>query len=82
MALKISIICTQCEKEKNVMVPSDGITPRICNECQALNDKQEEDDFIDALRSRTTEERLERIERLLYRSGKKIEKMNTKNVRF
>ncbi len=66
MALRIDFFCPQCQKEKQVSVPSGGVRPKICEECLADNKDGERDKFLKDLKELPLEERVAKLEEQLY----------------
>lgn len=65
MALRKDIICIKCGKEKTVIY-SGYTCPMMCSQCQENKEKAKKDAHMNELSSLSIEERLAKIESILY----------------
>lgn len=66
MAYNTVIVCLACDKEKNVTVSSGGLSPNICKDCRAAKEKDAKQKHFEELDQMTLEQRIRRIEEILY----------------
>jgi len=66
MAYNKTITCMQCGHEKNIICGSGSSPSLICHDCLSENAAKEKKTHLDELKALTVEERLAKIEELLY----------------
>lgn len=66
MALVVNMTCTRCGRNQDVVIGSGEPQPRICPECEKAEDDRKSREFFHGLDGLTTEERLRRLEEILY----------------
>ena len=69
MALLRTIHCNVCDQDKQVWFdPNDG-PPKVCTDCGANRAAKEKKETLDKWSQQPTEDRLKRIEEVLYDMG-------------
>jgi len=66
MAHSAKIHCIQCKKDVELMVLDGCTEPDICYDCKSKNKKKVKDEYLESLAKLSVEERLGRIEELIY----------------
>lgn len=67
MSLALMVTCTQCHLRKDVSYDPGSMAPSVCNDCVTKDLTQIRKDYLESLSEKfTNEDRLARIEALLY----------------
>lgn len=66
MALRLDFFCPQCQKNKQVLVPSGGVQPKICEECLVICKNREREQFLEDLKNLPLEQRVAKLEEQLH----------------
>jgi hypothetical protein len=66
MAYNRQIICVKCRQEKTIIVGSGSYRPPVCDECRDKEKVAKEENHFDKLDQMTLEQRVRRIEKILY----------------
>ena len=63
------IKCVECKEVKHIVIPPGQSCPKVCKECGNRKVVSAEDQYIAKLKELSLDERLERIERALFRAN-------------
>jgi hypothetical protein len=66
MARLVNVFCISCGLLKQVAIGSGEVSPSLCLDCQKKEEDKRRRQYLKGLEGLTVEERLARIEELLY----------------